>query len=57
MKFDSAIAPDDGNQRWPPELKKYVKFIENTEILVFLRQKNFICRDLSIPRSHVFDCK
>ena len=25
MKFNSATAPDGRNQRWQPELKKYVK--------------------------------
>ena len=39
MTFNSAIVPDDRNQRWSTELKKYVELFENTEISVFFRQK------------------
>ena len=49
VKFNSAIAPDDRNQRWPPELKKYVKFIENTKISVFLRQKEISYAEILVP--------
>ena len=48
MKFNSAIVPDDGNQRWLPELKKYVKFTENTEISVCLRQKEISHAEISV---------
>ena len=35
MKFNSAIAPDDGKQRWPPELKKYVNSFKIPRYLYF----------------------
>ena len=54
MKFNTAIAPDDGNQRWQLELKKYVKFIENTEISVFLRQKKISYAEISIYQDLVY---
>ena len=54
MKFNSAIAPDDGKQRWPPELKKYVKFIQNTKIFVFLRHKEISYAEISVYQVLVY---
>ena len=54
MTFNSAIVPDERNQRWSTELKKYVELFENTEISVFFRQKENSYAEISVYRDLVY---